>query len=146
MKTDKKSIERVELVCQILKARKNGFTYEEISGQVQMEAAAVRKIVSRALKSVVIEDAKDLKIIQYLQIQDVLMPILEKAKKGNLLAVDRLVKLWKREAELMGLDAPTKIAPTDPDGKEKSFGQVVFYLPDNGRDEIPTEAKRIGGK
>lgn len=35
-----------------------------------------------------------------------------------LAAVDRLLKIDESERKLLGLDKPTKIAPTDPDGKK----------------------------
>jgi len=34
----------------------------------------------------------------------------------KLAAIDRAIKLMERRARLLGLDAPTKIAPTNPDG------------------------------
>lgn len=56
----------------------------------------------------------------------------------KLAAVDRLVKLSERRARLLGLDAPTKTALTDPTG-EKEAELVQFYLPDNGRDASPQD-------
>ena len=36
---------------------------------------------------------------------------------GNLDAIDRVMKLLDRRAKLAGLDAPSKIAPTSPNGE-----------------------------
>jgi hypothetical protein len=64
-----------------------------------------------------------------------LSAVLAKAERGNLLAVDRVLKLWKRQAELFGLDSPIKIAETDvSDEKSAEKSKVVFYLPANGRE------------
>jgi len=53
-------------------------------------------------------------------------------------AVTALIKIAERRAKLLGLDAPTKTAFTDPDGKESKNPPVLFYLPTNGRD-VPAE-------
>lgn len=50
----------------------------------------------------------------------------------KLQAVNAALKIMERRARLLGLDAPTKVAATNPDGtKEASL--VQFYLPDDGR-------------
>lgn len=51
----------------------------------------------------------------------------------KLAAMDRLLKIGERRARLLGLDAPTKTALTDPTG-EKPMEIVQVYLPSNGRD------------
>ncbi len=43
----------------------------------------------------------------------------------TLAAIDRLLKIAERRSRLLGLDKPTKIASTDPDGK-KSVGAVIM--------------------
>jgi AraC-like DNA-binding protein len=50
-----------------------------------------------------------------------------------LAAIDRLLRIQERRSRLLGLDKPTKIAATDPDG-EKEASIVQFYLPNNGRE------------
>lgn len=59
--------------------------------------------------------------------------------QGPLLAaIDRVLKVSERRARLLGLDTPTKVALTNPEGdKEASF--VQFYIPANGRDAITEE-------
>ena len=55
-------------------------------------------------------------------------------------AVTALIKISERRAKLLGLDAPTKTAFTDPSGKESKQPPVLFYLPVNGR-ETPDAAE-----
>ena len=52
--------------------------------------------------------------------------------------MDRLLKISERRARLMGLDAPTKTALTDPSG-DKPMELVQVYLPSNGRDVASDE-------
>lgn len=57
----------------------------------------------------------------------------------KLAAVNAALKIMERRARLLGLDTPTKVAMTNPDG-DKEASLVQFYLPANGRDESsPTE-------
>jgi len=59
--------------------------------------------------------------------------VTRKAQNGDprfLLGVQWCIE---RRCKIIGIDAPTKLAPTTPDGKE-SFG-VVIMIPDNGRND-----------
>ena len=49
-------------------------------------------------------------------------PLMERAKEGSQTAVDRILRIMERRAKLLGLDAPTKIAPTDPSGEHEYSG------------------------
>lgn len=48
-------------------------------------------------------------------------------------AVNVAIKLMERRARILGLDAPTKTALTNPTG-DKEASLVQYYLPENGRD------------
>jgi transcriptional regulator with XRE-family HTH domain len=41
--------------------------------------------------------------------------------------------------KLLGIDAPTKIAATDPTGQKSTPGQVIIFVPDNGRGDTEPE-------
>lgn len=49
--------------------------------------------------------------------------------------IDRAVRIMERRARLLGLDAPTKTALTNPSG-DKEASLVQFYLPSNGREDV----------
>lgn len=53
---------------------------------------------------------------------------LERARSGELEAIDRALKIAHRRAALLGLDRPTKIAPTTPDGDGPNEGGVLAAL------------------
>lgn len=61
----------------------------------------------------------------------------------RLATMDRLLKIGERRARLLGLDAPTKTALTDPTG-EKPMEAVQVYLPSNGRDATDTDGDGSG--
>lgn len=46
--------------------------------------------------------------------------------------INQKLKIMERRARLLGLDAPTKVAATDPTGEKEAA--VQFYIPHNGRD------------
>jgi hypothetical protein len=50
--------------------------------------------------------------------------VLLKDVAPKLQAMDRILKIMERRAKLLGLDMPTKIAPTDPSG-EKAFEIIL---------------------
>jgi len=53
--------------------------------------------------------------------------------KGNHGAIDRFVKLSERRSRILGLDAPAKMALTDPTG-EKAYDPLHVYVPENNRE------------
>jgi hypothetical protein len=52
---------------------------------------------------------------------------------GNLLAIDRAVKIGERRAKLEGLDQDKESAGSQ--GNQLDAAQVLFYIPDNGRQD-----------
>lgn len=55
--------------------------------------------------------------------------------QGPILATaDKILKVMERRAKLLGLDAPTKTALTNPAG-DKEASYVQFYLPSNSRED-----------
>lgn len=53
-----------------------------------------------------------------------------KDKGPALAAIDRLLKIEERRAKLLGLDKPTKIAPTNPDGDKPATFVIVASAED----------------
>lgn len=50
-----------------------------------------------------------------------------------LAAIDRLIKIQERRAKLFGLDKPTKVASTDPDGKKSNAPVVIMATPEDAK-------------
>ena len=50
-----------------------------------------------------------------------------------MVAIDRMLRIMDRRAKLLGLDMPTKVAPTTPDGEQSASTEEsarwVYYLP-----------------
>ena len=54
---------------------------------------------------------------------------MKQALKGDLQAMDRIMKAIDRRAKIYGFEAPQKIAHTTPDGEEQAQGIVVVPSP-----------------
>jgi len=59
----------------------------------------------------------------------------------DLAAHDRLLRLADRRAKLLGLDAPTKTAATDPTGEKPAMGVTTFDLGALSTEELETLAR-----
>lgn len=96
--------------AQALRLRRLGYTYDEIAQRVgYANESGARKAVKTANARIVRDEARALVGYQLDQLDvalSVVMEAIAKRDKGSLWAVDRLVPLLKRQADLMGLDAP----------------------------------------
>lgn len=103
-KTESKERQR-----QALQLRTAGATFDKIAGELgYASASGAHKAVTTALKELPMEDAETLRAVQLAQIDRAILSIYPRVTKGELAAIDRLVKLQSRQAELMGLDAAKK--------------------------------------
>jgi len=94
---------------QALRLRRLGYTYADIADRCgYSDESGARKAVKRANARILRDDAQALVGFQLDMIDSalsVVMEAIQKRDKGSLWAVDRLVPLLKRQADLMGLDA-----------------------------------------
>jgi hypothetical protein len=72
--------------------------------------------VHRALARIPKQEADQAREAQRARLQAVRMLLWNQASADPIRAAEALIKLEAREARLLGLDMPTKVAVTDPDG------------------------------
>jgi hypothetical protein len=114
----------VQREADALSMRADGLSYREIGGQLGVTEAGAWKMVQRAYKrSLTINDAEaDFQRRLDLRRCDIAITALMPAvQSGKTRSVEVLMAVLKRRADLLGLDAPTKLAPTDPSG-ERPYG------------------------
>ena len=70
----------------------------------------------RALARIPKQEADQAREAQLARLQAVRMLLWNQASADPIRAAEALIKLEAREARLLGLDMPTKVAVTDPDG------------------------------
>lgn len=49
----------------------------------------------------------------------------------KLAAIDRLLKIQERRSRLLGLDKPTKVAPTNPEGDKPAPAYIIMATPED---------------
>lgn len=103
---------------QAIALRLAGATQQAIADKIGYRSAeGARKALARAMARIgPPEDVERARQLETARLDRALMAIWPQVTKGDYAAIDRLVKLSKRRSEIMGLDAPVKIAPTDPTG------------------------------
>lgn len=96
-----------------LEFRRAGLGYVEIGNQLGIGKSQAHRLVTEALKEAaaqVVEDADVLRAEEVSRLDGMLRGLWQDARKGNVGAVDRVLKIMERRAKLLGLDAPVKLA------------------------------------
>lgn len=104
-----------------LDLRKAGASYRKIAKAMDCSVAQSHKLVARAMKRLVercSDGAEKVRVLELERLDDMLMGLWPNANRGNAQAVEKVLKIMERRAKLLGLDAPTKVAPTTPDGQQ----------------------------
>ena len=106
---------------QALELRKHGASYREIAEalhvslgtayrDIQIELAAAVKLKNKR--------ADELVELEVQRLDQWLLALDKGINAGQTKAIAQAIKIGARRARLLGLDAPTKIAPTDPTGAQ----------------------------
>src|SRR5712671_3182379 len=95
-----------------------GATFQQIAaaGFGIATASGAWRSVGRALARIPKQEADQAREAQLVRLQAVRMLLWNQASADPIRAAEALIKLEAREARLLGLDMPTKVAVTDPDG------------------------------
>src|SRR5216683_1119707 len=95
-----------------------GATFQQIAavGFGIATASGAWRAVHRALAQIPKQEADQAREPQLARLQAVRMLLWNQASVDPIRAAEALIKLEAREARLRGLDMPTKVAVTDPDG------------------------------
>lgn len=99
-----------------------GFTYAQIAKELGMSEAGAHKAVTRALKRLnekLSEQAEELRRMELERLDNMFRVMWSQVLNGNQGAVDRALRIMKRRAEMLGLDAPKNLDLTT-DGKPLS--------------------------
>jgi hypothetical protein len=118
--SSQKRIAAAERARQALELRKAGAQYADIATTLgYADASGAYRAVSRALAKLTAEPAAELRELELLRLDRMLQAIWEQVIRGSHGAVDRALRISESRRKLLGLDAPQKIAPTDPYGEEE---------------------------
>lgn len=113
-----------ERANEALKLRIAGYREREIAERLGVTVSAVSKMLTRALdktRESIRERTEELRAIEVERLDELIISLWPRAVgiDADLLVVDRILKIAKRRAELLGLDIPVKEIPPDiTDAKE----------------------------
>lgn len=120
-KTPKQSAERLLKQTQALQLRAHGHNFRAIAKALGCSISTAHALVKEAFvaeRKGISEAKADLIEMEILRCDTYLQAIAKKVQAGDVKAVDTALRVGKRRAELLGLDAPTKIAETDTEGND----------------------------
>lgn len=108
-----------------LELRRQGLTYRAIGERLGISHPAAYQHVKAALREIAEQSAETAEEIVNLELERIdraMVGLDPKIADGDEKAVQAMVKLMDRRARYLGLDSPTKIAPTSPDGVNEWHG------------------------
>lgn len=104
--------------------RKAGASTRTIGKELGVSHTAVEKMLKKTimeLRAIELEASKEAQYIDLARIDDLILrlqPILgSKEERNQLSAVEKFAKLLELRGRIYGYNAPTKVAPTTPDGE-----------------------------
>ncbi len=103
-----------------LALRVKGMTFRQIGDALGCDGSTAYRHVRDALAATLAECAElaeHLRELENQRLDELQASLWDKALAGVLPAADRVLRIMERRARLNGLDAPQKIAPTDPTGE-----------------------------
>jgi hypothetical protein len=122
-----------------LDLRRAGHSYAQISGRLGISKSSAHQLVQAGLEDSrrqISASADELRSEELARLDGMLAKVYPKAARGDVQAVDRVLKIAERRARLLGLDAPTRTALQgggDDAPPIVTEASVRFYMPDNGR-------------
>jgi len=137
-KTSPKKIEREERARKALALRRAGLDYDRIAqetGYANRSGAykAVAGLLAERVKAS--ESVADGVIDLELERLDVmLVGIWDKARRGDLHAVDRVIRIGERRAKLLGIDSPERREISGPEGGEIQVRSAMIWIPPESDD------------
>lgn len=117
-KTSARRLEIAQRRQQVAQMRMANVPVEQIAASLGIDDTTVYKDIKATLDAALVRAGEELRGMQIMRYEELIKSIWLAAKAGNLKAIDRLLDIMAAENKLIGADAPTKIAPTTPDGLE----------------------------
>lgn len=144
----KNSAYRMKAVEHQIKAmtmRRAGATYEQIGQELKMTTMGAYMAVKVGLEKSLREPGDALRELELQRLDTMMRAVWPQAIRGDLLAVDRVLKISDRRARLLGLDAPTRLAgpsgePLEPVVVAIQDREITFRLIEQGPNGKPVRS------
>lgn len=107
--SSEKRIAATERQRQAVELRKAGVGFEEIAQRLGYGGpSGAYNAVKAALRKTIQQPADELRALELARLDALLLGIWADARKGNVLKIDRVLKIMAKRAEYLGLDAPKR--------------------------------------
>jgi hypothetical protein len=107
---DAERIAQAEKEARIIELRRTGATWELIAKTVgYANASGAYKAYQKALGRIVEPKIEELRAVEVDRLDRLQFAIWERAKDGDIKAIDAVLRILDRRTRILGLDAPTKI-------------------------------------
>lgn len=117
--TGKRALEIHDKRLRALEMRRAGHDYRSIAAALEYkDPGAAYKAVTAALKATLQEPADEVRRLELERVDKLTLALWPLAELGDFDALDRVLKLMKRRADLLGLDAPKKVEDVTPPVEE----------------------------
>lgn len=129
-----------------LELRRMGKGYVEIGAALGIGKSQAHRLVQAGLEDAraqVEGSASELKAEEVSRLDAMLAGLWPEARKGHLGAIDRVLRIMERRSKLLGLDAPTKHAATDPTGEIERQSALWIVPPEMPLDEWTRAAQAL---
>lgn len=118
-KTSAATARKIKHQEQALDLRRAGHSYAAIGRKIGLSKSRAHELVQVGLESAraqISASADDLRSEEIARLDGMLKTLYPKAAKGDVAAIDRVLKIGERRAKLLGLEAPVRIETTGRDG------------------------------
>jgi len=116
-----------------LELRTLGLSYRQIGEQLGVSKTVAYKHVLKAIETLENESREDARVNRRLDLERldwIIREAMKQSLKGDLQAMDRIMKAIDRRARIYGFNAPQKVAHTTPDGTEVAPPTGVVLIPE----------------
>jgi len=130
-KTGGARLTAAEKKLEIMRLRRDGCTFREIGQQLNCTPQYCHRVITECLEKLATEyvnTAAQLREMEAARLDAAQLAVWPKAIKGDLRAIDRVLRIMERRAKLYGLDAPQKRELTGKDGAPLGGGGGLASL------------------
>jgi hypothetical protein len=107
---DAERIAQAEKEARIIELRRTGATWELIAKATgYANASGAYKAYQKAIGKIVAPKVEELRAVEVDRLDRLQFAIWERAKDGDIKAIDAVLRILDRRTRILGLDAPTKI-------------------------------------
>lgn len=119
----------IERERRVLELRRAGVSFDLIATQVgYRDRGAAYKAYKRALARTLQQPAAELRDLEVDRLDRLLTAVWPKALRGDLAAVDRVLRVAERRARLLGLDAPVSVVSARAPAPDLEVEQVAAEI------------------